>query len=81
MIAFTANALDPTFKQWSKVNGVIMNNLTPELKKARAIDGYEGLFDLVPKYFDIASMYRNKDGRVVYEFTEEQWIWFKLKWL
>lgn len=78
MIAFTASANDPTFEQ---VNGVILNNLTPELEKAWDRDGYEGLFDLVPDYFDIASMYRNKDSRVVYEFTEEQWIWFKLKWL
>ena len=81
MISFNARLFDPTFDQWDLTDKIISDNLTPEMKEIKSLHGYEGLFHLVPQYFGMTRMYRDPGGCITYEFTEEQWVWFLLRWL
>lgn len=81
MISFNARLFGPTFDQWDLTDKIISDNLTPEMKEIKRLHGYEGLFHLVPQYFGMARMYRDPGGCITYEFTEEQWVWFLLRWL
>ncbi len=77
MLIFTAIAGYPQFETWKKINKVILDHQPPALKNL----GYEGLFEWAPKYFGFSRMFRNDKSYIQYEFTEEEWIIFKLKWL
>lgn len=76
-LIFTANVADPEFDTWKKINKIIQSRRPNTLKKP----GYEGMFDWAPKYFDFSKMSRNDKSYIQYEFTEEEWIIFKLRWL
>lgn len=80
MITLNSKPSDKNFNKWNLLNKIIFVNLTPEMKEIMSIHGYEGLFHLVPRYFGITKMYRNPGGWVTYEFTEEQWVLFLLRW-
>lgn len=82
MITFSASCDDKeNYHVWSQISEVVLKNLTPEMRQQWALHGYEGIFDLVSPYFDMNRMYRNNRGFVAFEFTEEQWTWFVLRWL
>ena len=66
---------------WLKVNEVILGNLPKDLKDNWASSGYEGLFSTAPKYFGMTRMYRGKNSYVTFEFTDQQWTMFILRWL
>lgn len=82
MIIFSASSLDKeNYKVFSRISGIIGNNMTPQMSKRWAENGYEGLFDLVPHHFGMNRMYRIDNNYVTFEFTPEQWTLFVLKWL
>lgn len=66
---------------WIKVNQAIMSNLPEDLKHKWSSSGYEVLFSTVPEYFGMTRMYRNKDSYVTFEFTDQEWTMFILRWL
>lgn len=70
-----------TFDTFIKVNDVIQKNMTPEIKARWMIDGYTGLNECALEYFGINRIYRDENQSMTFEFTEEQWTWFALKWL
>jgi hypothetical protein len=72
---------DGTFDTWKKVNTVIMENMPPEMKAVWMINGYTGIAELAPAYFGMHRIYRDKNESMTFEFTEEQWTWFAMKWL
>ena len=80
MIILNARFSNSNHDKWNLSNKIIFDNLTPEMKELVSLFGYEGLFNLVPQYFGMTKMYRDSGGCITYEFTEEQWIWFILKW-
>jgi hypothetical protein len=68
-------------KQWRLVHIVIRDNLPADYPGIDYNFGYEGLFDVVPKYFGMTRMYRDPiNFFVTYEFTDEQWTMFVLRW-
>jgi hypothetical protein len=67
--------------RWLEINEVIQNNMTPEIKKRWMSDGYEGLNECALDYFGINRIYRNEQNYVTFEFTEQQWVMFLLRWL
>ena len=66
---------------WLKVNEVILGNLPKDLKDNWDSSGYEGLFSTAPEYFGMTRMYRGKNSYVTFEFTDQQWTMFILRWL
>jgi hypothetical protein len=70
-----------SFETWKKVNNVIQQNMTPEIKKRWLIDGYIGLNECALDYFGINRIYRDNNQSTVFEFTEHQWTMFVLRWL
>lgn len=66
---------------WKFVSEIILNNFTPEMQAQWIKEGFEGLFSLVPEHFGMTRMYRNKNSYITFEFTEEQWTMFLLKWV
>lgn len=77
MLVFT---LKLNFNNWVIVDRIIRANFTPEMKIAWNNNGYDGLYSLVPEHFGMTNMYRNSEHVVTFEFTEEQWAWFILRW-
>jgi len=67
------------FKQWRMVDMVIAEHHPKDMRDLWVSRGYEGLFDVVPKYFGMTKMYRH-NSFVTYEFTDEQWTMFVLRW-
>lgn len=80
MMIFTSKITDTNFNYWSMVDRTVRANFTPEMKITWGKNGYDGLISLVPQHFDITRMYRNNEGFITFEFTEEQWAWFLLRW-
>lgn len=80
MLTFIGKISDPTLKNWHIVDRIIRTNLTQEMKIGWVKSGYDGLFSSVPQHFGITRMYRNREGFLTFEFTEEQWAWFLLRW-
>lgn len=78
--AASSNREEEFFK-WRWVKEIIMDNLTDEMKTNWQDKGYEGLFKLVPKHFGMTRMYRKPTSYVTFEFTEEQWTMFLLRWM
>ena len=70
-----------TFALWKMVNEVIQKNMTPEIREQWMSNGYEGIAVSAPKYFGINRIYRDKQESMTFEFTEEQWTMFTLRWL
>jgi hypothetical protein len=69
------------FKQWRLVDTVIAEYQPKDMRDLFDRRGYEGLFDVVPKYFGMTRMYRDPiNSFVTYEFTDEQWTMFVLRW-
>jgi len=66
---------------WLEVNQVIQDNMTPEIKERWNADGYSGLNECALDYFGINKIYRNEKNYVTFEFTEQQWVMFLLRWL
>lgn len=66
--------------KWRMVNGIVIHNLPEDMKAKWASNGYEGLFSTAPKYFGMNRMYRNKSSHVTFEFTDQQWVMFLLRW-
>jgi len=67
--------------QWAIVDSVIKKNLPKDMPGIDYNSGYEGLFAVVPNYFGMTKMYRNPiNSFVTYEFTDEQWTMFVLRW-
>ena len=68
------------FKNWALVERTIRHNLTQDMKSKWAMIGYDTLFTVVPEYFGMTTMYRSKDNLLTFEFTDEQWVMFLLRW-
>lgn len=66
---------------WVEVNQIIQDNMTPEIKERWNSDGYSGLNECALDYFGINRIYRNEQNYVTFEFTEQQWVMFLLRWL
>jgi hypothetical protein len=66
---------------WVEVNQVIQDNMTPEIKERWNSDGYSGLNECALDYFGINRIYRNEQNYVTFEFTDQQWVMFLLRWL
>ena len=82
MIKLSAAAgREEEYSKWRRVKEIIMDNLTDEMKTNWQNKGYEGLFKLVPKHFGMTRMYRKPTSHVTFEFTEEQWTMFLLRWM
>lgn len=69
------------FHQWLMVNKVIMDNMPSSMKDKWVNNGYEGLFSVAPQYFGMTKMHRPGNTNVTFEFTDEEWLMFCLKWL
>jgi hypothetical protein len=83
MKVVSANCSENTveFEQWKIVTRVMLDYLPYDIWVRYATAGYEGLFDVVPKYFGMTRMYRDPiNSFVTYEFTDEQWTMFVLRW-
>lgn len=81
MICLTASVEDPNFTLWQRVNNVVMHNLTQDMQKTWQSHGYEGIAELCREYFGMHAFYRHIQRQViVYEFTEQQWTMFVLRW-
>jgi hypothetical protein len=69
-----------TFVLWKKVNEVIKENMTPEIREQWMKDGYEGIAGSATKYFGINRIYRDEEQSMTFEFTDQQWTMFMLRW-
>ena len=67
--------------KWRMVNNVIVNHLPDDMQESWGDHGYEGIFSTAPEYFGMNRMYRSKNSWVTFEFTDQQWTMFVLKWL
>lgn len=68
-------------RHWNLVDKTIRKHLPSEIMQTLwRENGYEGLFPIVPEYFGMSKMYRNEKSYVTYEFTEQQWTVFLLRW-
>jgi hypothetical protein len=67
------------YKQWRMVDMVIAEYQPKDMRDLFDRRGYEGLFDVVPKYFGMTKMHRH-NSFVTFEFTDEQWTMFVLRW-
>jgi len=65
------------FKNWHQINRVVLAHRPRKL----LFKGYEDIFEWAIKYFGFSKFFRHTDGQLQYEFTEEEWLIFKLKWL
>lgn len=78
MITMSAYMDDPTFSQWAKVNDIIW----PHIKDTREWRerGFGGISHLTQELFGFR-VERNSKSYVEYIFdSEEDYVWFKLKW-
>jgi hypothetical protein len=81
LLRYNAKFGDDTVDSWLKVNDVIMENMTPEIRERWMQNGYEGLAECALDYFGINRIYRDSEQAMTFEFTEQQWTWFTLRWL
>jgi hypothetical protein len=70
-----------TFALWKKVDSIIQQNMTPEIREQWVEGGYDGIAMCAPKYFGINRIYRDENQSMTFEFTDQQWTMFVLKWL
>jgi hypothetical protein len=70
-----------TYEDWIWINDVLFDTM-PDTMQYLWIDfGYEGIMPHVPEHLGMTRMYRNEQSNIVFEFTDEQWLLFNLKWL
>lgn len=83
MISFSARITKdnkPETDNWAMINQIVVYNMPDDMIDDWVSDGYEGLFSAVPKYFGMNRMYRTETSHVTFEFTDEQWVMFLLRW-
>lgn len=68
------------FANWRLVDQIVRKNLNEDMQAKWVSNGYEGLCSVVPEYFGMTRMYRNNSTHITFEFTEEQWTVFLLRW-
>jgi hypothetical protein len=68
-------------QEWRDIDHVIRSNMSARMSQAWNDDGYEGIAQYAPTEFGMYAMYRDENDSVTFEFTDEQWTWFALKWL
>ena len=83
MIRFSAmvtgdNQLE--ISNWKMINQIIMSNMPDDIRHDWELNGYEGIFSKAPEYFGMNRMYRTSTSHVTFEFTDEQWVLFLLRW-
>ena len=83
MIRFSAcvtgdNQLE--ISNWRMINQIVRHNMPDDMIDDWVSDGYEGLFSAVPEYFGMNRMYRTETSHVAFEFTDQQWVLFLLRW-
>ena len=83
MIRFSAcvtgdNQLE--ISNWRMINQIILGNMPDDIRHDWELNGYEGIFSTAPKYFGMNRMYRTETSHVTFEFTDEQWVLFLLRW-
>lgn len=70
-----------SFSQWKLVNEIMFANMPAEIKTVWLIAGYDGIAEMASKYFGMNRIYRDNEDSVTFEFTEQQWTMFALRWL
>ena len=83
MIILTSEARydNDTYPEWLRAWTMIYDQLPDELRFYWGEDGFDGLRrPEVLKYFGMTDI-RRKRGIVTFEFTEEQYTMFILRWL
>ena len=80
-LRYNATYDNESFDTFIKVNDIIQKNMTPEIKARWMEDGYVGLNECALEYFGINRIYRDERQSMTFEFTEQQWTWFAMKWL
>lgn len=83
MIRFSAmvtgdNQLE--ISNWKMINQIIMSNMPDDIRHDWELNGYEGLYSTAPEYFGMNRMYRTETSHVTFEFTDQQWVLFLLRW-
>jgi hypothetical protein len=83
MIVIKPNNDNDTFHRWLLVDDIIKREMWEDLTLAQAWSkgGYSTLADIVPEMFGMTRMYRDEKDAVTFEFTEQQWTVFALRWL
>jgi len=66
---------------WRMVKDVIVNQLPDDMQESWRIHGFDGIFSTAPEYFGMTGMYRSENSWVTFEFTEQEWTMFSLRWL
>jgi len=67
--------------RWRMVKDVIVNQLPDDMQESWREHGFDGIFSTAPEYFGMTKMYRGKNSWVTFEFTEQEWLMFSLRWL
>jgi hypothetical protein len=67
--------------KWRMVKDVIVNQLPDDMQESWREHGFDGIFSTAPEYFGMTRMYRSKNSWVTFEFTEQEWTMFSLRWL
>jgi len=66
--------------EFNYVNSIIQQNWSPEVKHAWETSGFDGMARYVPEEFGMQAMYRDKNNYVTFEFTDEQYFLFNLRY-
>jgi hypothetical protein len=74
-------AAPPFRKEWAEVDRIIRSNLPSDMRKAWAVKGYTGITQYAIETFNMHAMYRDSNYCMTFEFLEEDYFLFKLKWL
>jgi hypothetical protein len=80
MIKLTGKINTTTFGDWIWVNDVLFDTMPDTMRSVWNDFGYEGIAPHVPEHLGMSRMYRNEQSSIVFEFTDEQWLLFNLKW-
>jgi len=84
MIQITAKFLDEGVQDniFVKVDDVVHSHADHNsyCRSRFGFAGYEGIFNLIEEDLGITKAYRHEDGYVVYEFSDEDWVTFALKY-
>jgi len=67
--------------KWRMVKDVIVNHLPDDMQESWREHGFDGIFSTAPEYFGMTRMYRGENSWVTFEFTEQEWLMFSLRWL
>lgn len=69
--------------RWAMVDQVMRQEMyrNPDLYEAWSAGGYDRVAKIAPELFGMTAMYRDERDCVTFEFTDEQWTIFALRWL